>query len=229
MLRKENEALATRLAALEQRAVGNEFAQLDTAIEQTGRAIGQIKEQLKFATEAADGTVASEATEKLYQARQYYDHLLSLKRNAANQTRQVEQRSPIDPRVRRQAETWAEKNSWYNPSGSDSDTKVAKMIDQELSDDGWNPQEPEYWEELDTRLKRYLPHRYAQAQREATLRLRTPVSGGGRESSGTSTNSGWKLSADRVAAIKEAGAWDDVEKRDKMIKNYRAYDKENKK
>lgn len=229
MLRKENEALATRLAALEQRAVGNEFAQIDTAIENTGRAIQQIKEQIKYATEAGDGSVVAEATEKLFQARDYFNHLNNVKKNAANQTRQIEQRSPVDPRVRRHAEVWAEKNEWYDPVGNDSDSKVAKMIDQELTDDNWNPQEAEYWEELDARLKRYLPHRYAQQQRESAQRQRVPVAGSGRESGSTGTASGWKLSADRVAAIKEAGAWDDVEKRDKMIKNYRAYDKQNSK
>lgn len=229
MLRKENQDLAARLAALEQRAVGNEFAQIDGTIANTARAIEQIKEQIRYATEAADGATVAEATEKLFQARQYYDHLNNLKRNAVNQNRQVEQRSPVDPRVRRHAESWAENNTWYDPVGGDSDSKVAKMIDQELSDEGWNPQEAEYWDELDTRLRRYLPHRYAQQQRETAQRQRTPVANSGREMGAGGANSGgtWKLSAERVAAIKEAGAWDDVERRDKMIKNYRAYDKQN--
>lgn len=230
MLRKENEALASRLAALEQRAVGSEFAQIDMAIDNTARAIMQIKEQIKYATEASDGTTVAEATEKLFQTRNYFDHLNNVKKNAANQSRQIEQRSPVDPRVRRQAETWAEVNTWYDPVGNDSDSKVAKMLDQELSDEGWNPQEPEYWSELDARLKRYLPHRYAQSQRETTRQTtRTPVTGSGREGSGGGSTTGWKLSAERVAAIKEAGAWDDAEKRDRMIKNYRAYDKQNSK
>jgi len=36
------------------------------------------------------------------------------------------------------------------------------------------------------------------------------------------------LSRDRVQAIKDAGAWDDVEKRNKMIRAYAQYDRVNK-
>ena len=36
------------------------------------------------------------------------------------------------------------------------------------------------------------------------------------------------LSRERVSAIKDAGAWDDVEKRNKMIRAYASYDRQNK-
>lgn len=227
MLRKENEQLQQRLLALEQKSVGAEFAQLDAAIGNTNKAITQIKEQIKYATEAGDGQTVAEATENLFKAQQYANHLNSIKQNALNQTKQVEQRSPVDPRVRKHAESWADKHTWYDPTGGDSDSQITKVIDTQLANEGWNPQEPEYWTELDARLKRYLPHRYA--QQEATnmrQRQKTPVAGSGRESGGSSMST-WKLSADRVNAIKEAGAWDDPVLRDKMIRNYRDYDRQN--
>ena len=37
-----------------------------------------------------------------------------------------------------------------------------------------------------------------------------------------------RLSPDRVQAIKDAGAWDDVERRNKMIRAYAQYDRANK-
>ena len=104
MLRKENEELAGRLAVLERRAVGSEFAQLDQAIEQTGRATVYLKEQIKLATEAGDGATVAEAMDKLYQANRHTEHLQNVKRQAANQSRQAEQRSPIDPQLRQHAE-----------------------------------------------------------------------------------------------------------------------------
>ena len=36
------------------------------------------------------------------------------------------------------------------------------------------------------------------------------------------------LSRERVQAIRDAGAWDDVDKRNKMIRAYAQYDRENK-
>jgi hypothetical protein len=225
MLRKENEELASRLAVLERRAVGSEFAQLDQAIEQTGRATQYLKEQIKLATEAGDGATVAEAMDKLYQANRHVEHLNNVKRQAVNQSRQAEQRSPIDPQLRQHAEGWMEKHQWYDPSGTDPDSKIALTVDQSMAEEGWDPRHPEYWTELDARLNKYLPHRYARQESGTTReRTRSPVASSGRES-GAPSSTGWKLSAERVAAMKETGAWDDPVKREAMIKSYRAYDK----
>jgi len=224
MLRKENEELAGRLAVLERRAVGSEFAQLDQAIEQTGRATQYLKEQIKLATEAGDGATVAEAMDKLYQANRHVEHLSNVKRQAVNQSRQAEQRSPIDPQLRQHAEGWMDKHTWYDPSGTDADSKIALTVDQSMAEEGWDPRHPEYWTELDSRLNKYLPHRYARQESGTRERTRSPVASSGRES-GAPSSTGWKLSADRVAAMKETGAWDSPEKREAMIKSYRAYDK----
>jgi hypothetical protein len=224
MLRKENEELAGRLAVLERRAVGSEFAQLDQAIEQTGRATQYLKEQIKLATEAGDGATVAEAMDKLYQANRHVEHLNNVKRQAVNQSRQSEQRSPIDPQLRQHAEGWMEKHQWYDPSGTDADSKIALTVDQSMAEEGWDPRHPEYWTELDARLNKYLPHRYARQESGTRERTRSPVASSGRES-GAPSSTGWKLSAERVAAMKETGAWDDPGKREAMIKSYRAYDK----
>lgn len=225
MLRKENEELGARLATLERRASGSEFAQLDQAIEQTARATTYLKEQIKIATEAGDGATVAEATDKLYQANRHSEHLSNVKRQAVNQTRQTETRSPIDPQVQRQAVSWSEKHTWYDPAGGDSDSKVALTVDQGMAEEGWDPRHPEYWSELDSRLNKYLPHRYAKQNSDNRERTRSPVASGGRETTNGSPQGSWKLSADRVSAIKETGKWDDPVLRDAMIKSYRAYDK----
>ena len=51
----------------------------------------------------------------------------------------------------------------------------------------------------------------------------------GRTAATTSSKPGTiTLSRDRVQAIKDAGAWDDVDKRNKMIRAYASYDRANK-
>ena len=227
-LRRENQELNARLATLERRAATSEFAQLDSAIDQTSRAAVYLKEQIRVATEAGDGATVAEAMDKLMQANKHSDHLQNIKRNATTQARQTETHSPIDPQVRRQAVDWSEKHTWYDPSGKDADSKIALTIDQGMAEEGWDPRQPEYWTELDSRLNKYLPHRYNKTETQSNSgnreRTRSPVASGGRETA-NGTSAGWKLSADRVAAIKEVGAWDDPVRRDAMIKNYRAYDK----
>jgi hypothetical protein len=55
------------------------------------------------------------------------------------------------------------------------------------------------------------------------------VAGGSKESGGSQGAPTFKLSSERVAALKEAGMWNDPVQRESAIKRFRAYDKENKK
>jgi hypothetical protein len=125
------------------------------------------------------------------------------------------------------------KNTWYNPQGTDADSRVALTIDSAMADEGWDPRTPEFWEELTDRLGRYLPHRMNKApsqkqQSQQREKPRATTGGTGRDgaaSSGTTTT--FKVSPARVQAMKDAGIWDDLEQRNKMIKTYREFDKNN--
>jgi hypothetical protein len=129
--------------------------------------------------------------------------------------------------VQRNAERWLKKNSWFDTQARDTDSRIAKVIDQELAADGWDPSDSEYWDELDSRLSARLPHRYTskggKTQRSAGPTASSRVANTASAKPGTIT-----LSRDRVQAIKDAGAWDDVEKRNKMIRAYASYDRANK-
>ena len=221
-LRSEKDELSQRLAVLERRSVGAEFAQLDQAIDQTQRATQFFKEQIRIASEAGDGATVAEATEKFWDAKKHAEHLNNIKRQAGQSARQQETHSPIDPVLRRNAEEWIGKHTWYDPDSGDADSRVALTIDNAMAEEGWDPRNTEYWDELDNRLKRYLPNRYSTTRE----RSKSPVASSGREGGGSTTGT-FKLSPARVAAIKDSGNWDDPTARDKMIKNYRAYDKAN--
>ena len=110
------------------------------------------------------------------------------------------------------------------PQGRDPDSKVALTIDQGLSDEGWDPKTREYWEELDNRLQKYLSHRYTETVDEKPFQRkpRNVVTSSGRESassSGAGRNT-FTLNPDQVRAMKEAGMWDDPDRRAKMIRRY---------
>jgi hypothetical protein len=121
-----------------------------------------------------------------------------------------------------------ERNSWYDPQAKDMDSEIAQRLDKKLTDEGYDPSSEDYWDELDDRVAKYLPHRTGNAapQRAATQRPR--MTGSGRESAPTGRANEFRISPDRVSAMKEAGMWDNPELRAKAIKKYAAWDRENK-
>ena len=125
------------------------------------------------------------------------------------------------------------RNSWYNPAASDPDSRVAKSIDEQMSAEGWDPTQSDYWEELDSRLQKVLPHHYNEDNDDENRQVRRPrnvVGSSGREASaayGGTNRSQFVLSPERVKAMKDAGAWENPERKAKMIKQFIAYDRAN--
>ena len=66
---------------------------------------------------------------------------------------------PLDPRLVNHAQRWMERNKWYDPTAKDQDSRIAMTLDQQMANEGWDPTTQQYWEELDNRLQKYLPHR----------------------------------------------------------------------
>jgi hypothetical protein len=181
--------------------------------------------KLAEATGSGDGENAVKAQELLYEAREQLQNLARLKKDAGKP--QQAAAPSIDPGVQRHASTWIERNSWYKPDLSDQDSKIAKQIDESLVKEGWNPGTGDYWDELDNRLQKYLPHHYNGASDKRDTDRRTPrntVGSSGREASAAygGTNRTFTLSAEQVRAMKDAGMWDNPEKRAKMVKRYAA-------
>jgi hypothetical protein len=178
--------------------------------------------KLSEATSSGDGEAAVAAQEALYDARQKMNQLASLKQQAGRPT---QERAAIDPGVQRHAAQWIDRNGWYKPDLSDTDSKIAKVIDEDLVKEGWNPGTADYWDELDARLQKRLPHRYNESSDRRDSPNRTPrntVGSSGREASAAygGTNRTFTLTAEQVRAMKDAGMWDNPEKRAKMIKRY---------
>lgn len=214
-----------RLAALERRSQGADMAALDKAIADSANAYNYFKQQHALAVEQANGVAATDATEKMLASRQRYEQLNNVKVQA---TQRKQQPQPLDKRLVENAQSWMTKNKWYDPGGQDPDSSVALTIDDRLHREGFDPRTPEYWQELDVRLKKYLPHRYTSGYNKPQgQNHRPPVAGSGRESAPSGNKSTYKLSSARVQALKDLGAWDDPKAREEHIKNFREYDKVN--
>jgi len=182
------------------------------------------KQKIKEATETGNGDMLTQAQEMWYDAKKQYESLEGLKKHSVQQPQQQTIQAP-DPMVARYAGDWMSENPWYDPNGRDSDSKIALTIDQTMAEEGWNPKSQEYWEELDNRLAKYLPHRYIgeveKSVSPSTRRPRNIVTSSGRESASSSGGKNtFTLAPEQVRAMKDAGMWDDPDKRAKMIRRY---------
>ena len=226
-LERRNEELARRLAEVENTASSYKFAQIDKAIEDEATRVEYAKMKMMQAAQAGDAASQVEYLEQLTEAKQRLNQAQHYKQQQLEAAKAPRQNvpTPAANEVQKLATNWLKKNSWYDPQARDTDSRIAKVIDQELVADGWDPADPEYWDELDSRLSARLPHRYTS---QGGAKKRANPTAGGRTAATTQKAGTITLSRERVQAIKDAGAWDNIEKRNKMIRAYAAYDRSNK-
>ena len=107
------------------------------------------------------------------------------------------------------------------------------VVDKRLLKEGYDPRSEDYWDEFTSRLKKTLPHRYngdgnesneTVTTRERPRSMNVSTERGGA-TNGSAVKNTFMLNAQRVAALKEAGMWDDPVKRNKMIKAYAEADR----
>ena len=235
-LARENEEFKRRLADVESRTRQNDLARIDKSIEDSQVRYEYAKMKLAEAVSNNDGNAMVEAQELLSDAKQEINQLAQIKKSAEAQERQQPQQressQTIDPSVQRNATEWIKRNNWYNPANTDRDSMIAKKHDEAMVVEGWDPSDPDYWDELDSRLQKALPHRYnvSTDNNSVVRKPRNTVASSGREASaafGGTNRSQFILTPDRVKAMKDAGAWDNPQRKQKMIENFIKYDRQN--
>lgn len=231
-LKKQNQELAERLAIIEKKTSGAELARVDKAIEDAGVQVEYAKMKMQEAVSSSDGAALTRAQEMWYEAQRKMESLQNVKSQATRQLNQPQQNIQIpDPMVQRLAADWMDRNPWYDPHGKDLDSEITQRIDKKLTEEGYDPTTEEYWDELDDRIKKYIPHKASSEYNQTNVRNQRPrsvVTSSGRDSTATTKSNEFRLSPDRVAAMKEAGMWDNPELRQKAIRNYAAWDRNNK-
>ena len=222
-LQRQNQELLERLSVVERKTQGTEIARINKAIEDQEARILFAKQKIKEATETGNGDLLTSAQEMWFEARNSHDSLVNFKRQATAPQQQQTIQAP-DPMVQRYASEFMRENDWYDPSGRDPDSKIALTLDQALSEEGWDPKTAEYWNELENRLQRYLPHRYNgenSGESYSKKRHKSVMTSSGRESSSSGGGKNtFTLSQEQVRAMKDAGMWDDPEKRARMTRRY---------
>ena len=221
LLERQNQQLLERLSVLERKSHGSDLARLDKAIEDQSNRILFAKQKISEATATGNGELLTSAQEMWFEARRQAEALANLKKRAVAPQTQRTIQAP-DPQLQRHANNWMANNPWYDPNGKDPDSRRALNEDAILAEEGYDPKTAEYWEELDRRLQRVVPHRYTEdANERPRSRPRSAVTSSGREfASNNGRGNSFTLSPEQVRAMKDAGMWDDAEKRAKMIRRY---------
>ena len=221
LLQRQNQELMERLANIERRANSADLARFDKAIEDEELRLNFAARKLKEAADQSDGDALVKAQKLWYETQRKLEMMKATKAKAVEQVNG--QADAPNPRLTQLANAWLNRNSWYNKDGKDEDSQIAKVIDGKMAEEGWNPETEDYWEELDNRLRKRLPHRYTDEQDEQPVRRRprSVVTGSSNESSGSNGNgTSFILSPEQVRAMKDAGFWEDKTLRQRMIKRY---------
>ena len=226
-LRAENEEFKRRLASVEKQTTQFSLSAVDQRLNE---AINEAQMAERIMAKAIEQGQGEDVTKAL----QMRDAALERARQLKAAKEQVEkapvQKPQKDPRVAAYAKEWIDANNWYDPSGKDEDSAIVKVIDQRLAAEGFKPASEDYWIELDNRVARRLPHRYGESSVEkskpAAKRGGPPV-GGKREYAPPSTRKEVYISPERKQALVDAGVWDNPELRQRYIKRYAEYDRNN--
>jgi hypothetical protein len=224
-LRQHNQLLEQRLRAVEGYNQNSAAQSLEARLAQTQRDIQQAEMIIAKAVEAGNGEDVAAAIRIRDAANAQLQQLAGYKQQMAQRQQQANQpQTPqIDPQVVNYAQQWLSANPWYDPNASDRDSALTKAIDNEIAKEGYDPRTREYWEELTSRVADALGE--GGDQPKAQGKRKGPPTGGAR-SSPVSSRKEIYVTPERKAAMVEAGIWDDPVRRQKMLREYQAYDQQ---
>jgi hypothetical protein len=148
---------------------------------------------------------------------------------------QQKQNTPAEVPYKNQAMTFLSDKPWYNPGSGDEDSLIVEAMDKALSKK-MNPNDPDYWSTLDKKVREKLPHKFESDESEdddgvqddeprqqrqvAAPRRKGPPTGGSSRNVSSSRPGEIRLPAEMVAAMKEAGHWDDPKRRARVAQRY---------
>ena len=195
---RQNEELSNRLQNTEHQFNTVNKLSLDSSEKQITDKLELARNVYKTAHEEGDSTKILQAQEFLNEAQNDLKSLTATKQQF--EQRPVQTQQPVQqpqyqpqPTADPRAEEWASKNEWF---GSDQVMTAASLaIDSQLKEEGFTPTDPDYYTEIDRRIKETFPHKFA-AQEAATggeIRKQVPtskpaqvVAGASRSSPGSS-------------------------------------------
>lgn len=140
-----------------------------------------VRNKLRIAVDTGDVDNQVEAQAELARLVSEQERLRNFKEYRKHQEQeevaqqQVRQQRPVvqQPRPDPKAQDWAEKNKWF---GADRVmTQAALTIHEDVVSEGYNPNSEDYYRELDSRIRREFPHKFAQKKPTSTVASGRPT------------------------------------------------------
>ena len=158
----QNEELKNNLSKKDKEVVSITSNSLNANEQSLEKTVKMAREAYLEAFENGEKEKVLEAQETLNNAQADLKMLQRMKVNAARQQQELEaQEAEPEPQVQQQphptavdvkAQEWAEKNNWF---GDDTiKTAAALALDAELKSEGYDPNDNEFYEEIDRRLEK---------------------------------------------------------------------------
>ena len=187
-LLRQNQELNNRLQSKSNEVTNISRHTLDLSEKQLTDKIQLAREVYLEAFEEGEKEKLLNAQEMLNEAQSDLKQVTNAKAHYATQAQQpVAQpaaRQPVaQPETDPKAEEWASNNEWF---GKDNImTAAALAIDAELKNEGYDPNDNEFYQEINNRIKNTFPQKFGEVQERVQENTSTPaqvVSGGSRSS-----------------------------------------------
>jgi hypothetical protein len=168
-LLKQNQELNTRLQSKSNEVNNISKHTLDLSEKQLTDKIALAREVYLEAFDEGEKEKLLNAQEMLNEAQNDLKQVTSAKANYERQVQQrvaqpvqQQQRQVAQPAVDPKAEKWAESNDWF---GKDNImTAAALAIDAELKNEGYDPNDNDFYQEIDNRIKNTFPQKFGEVQ-----------------------------------------------------------------
>ena len=189
---EQNRQLASNLQSKEQEVFNLSKNSIASSEKQLTDKIELAREAYLEAFEDGDQDKVLKAQEMLNEAQLDLKSVHTVKSNFPDEYKPQapQQQQAAQPRIDRRAQEWASDNSWF---GQDKVmTAAALAIDADLKEQGYSPDDEEFYEEVNNRIKEAFPHKFGEVEervQETTSQPAQVVSGGSR----SSPNSGKKI------------------------------------
>lgn len=231
-LRQRNEDLEKRMYAVEKTTVENSLSNLDVRLNEKIAEVRAAERIMGQAIEAGNGEDAAKALRIRDEAMKQVQQLQVMKHKQAQVAEQIQQApNAPDPEVTSFAKQWIDRNKWYDPNAKTEESKIVLAIDQSLVEQGYNPKTEEYWQELDNRIAKHLPHIKGGGSNDDSGNTRQgrkgPMLGSTRDQTPPSSRQQVYISPERKQAMIDAGVWEDPVLRQRYLKQYAKWDREN--
>jgi len=208
------EVAKTRAASEKAKMLEERLARIESSMQEKEQEEKEV--QYKTVAQQLREAIESGETDKQVELMERMSDLRQTKTIEPPQTAKPDVQKPQE--VPELAKEWIAKNSgWWNKSDHMDATSLAIGIDTQLTNEGYDLNDPDYYEELDKRLSKYFPNlinpqetadkNTSQDDKKVVSseqkRVQSPVAGVSRSTSGSAKSV--KLSADDLANARKFG------------------------